>query len=392
LLILSPTLLILSPSIGAGSEISEEELRDRIFGGWVGMLIGGLEGLAHEFKYREKPREDLPDFTFLAQGARSDDDNDIEWIHLWFMWHEDTLKLDYSRIVPIWKLNMNHGVWVANRKARQLMDEGLVPPDTGHWQSNPYAWYNLSAQFATEAYGLISPGMPQLAAELGLHYARIAVSGEPLQAAQFWPALVSQAFFQTGSPEDALREALHAVDPTSALAAAVRDAIQAFHDHPDDWKTARQSIHVKWYDRYRWNDNSTPLNGAVICLALLYGNGDFYRTLQYAMALGYDADCNAATAGATVGARTGFKKISGMPQFRMPDVYVNHTRPQLPQECPVSMQVRVLTALAEKAILSQGGQQISIGGNRGYRIARQEIQNLEPLPPDAPKPRPKGGD
>ncbi len=56
------------------------------------------------------------------------------------------------------------------------------------------------------------------------------------------------------------------------------------------------------------------------------------------------------------------------------------------------MQVRVLTALAEKAILSQGGQQISIGGNRGYRIARQEIQNLEPLPPDAPKPRPKGGD
>ena len=39
----------------------------------------------------------------------------------------------------------------------------------------------------------------------------------------------------------------------------------------------------------------------MVCLALLYGKGDFYRTLQYAMALGYDADCNAATAGAIVG-------------------------------------------------------------------------------------------
>ena len=43
--------------------------------------------------------------------------------------------------------------------------------------------------------------------------------------------------------------------------------------------------------------NSTPSNGALVLLALLYGEGDFYKTLQYAMALGYDADCNAATAG-----------------------------------------------------------------------------------------------
>ena len=49
------------------------------------MLIGGLEGLPHEFKYKEQPRQALPEFTFLEQGARSDDDNDIEWMHLWFM-------------------------------------------------------------------------------------------------------------------------------------------------------------------------------------------------------------------------------------------------------------------------------------------------------------------
>ena len=69
----------------------------------------------------------------------------------------------------------------------------------------------------------------------------------------------------------------------------------------------------------------------MVLLALLYGNGDFYKTGQYAMALGYDADCNAATACAVVGARIGFAAIEKLPGFNMPDRYVNQTRPQLPE-------------------------------------------------------------
>ena len=45
----------------------------------------------------------------------------------------------------------------------------------------------------------------------------------------------------------------------------------------------------------------------MVLLALLYGNGDFYKTGQYAMALGYDADCNAATACTVVGAADRFR-------------------------------------------------------------------------------------
>ena len=30
------------------------------------MLIGGLEGLPHEKKYIDEPRESLPEFTFLS--------------------------------------------------------------------------------------------------------------------------------------------------------------------------------------------------------------------------------------------------------------------------------------------------------------------------------------
>jgi len=362
------------------SVITRSELFDRLYGGWVGMLVGGLEGLPHEFKYNDTPRDTLPEFVFLPRGARSDDDNDFEWPHLWFMDKENTTKLPYERIVAIWKANMNQGIWVANKRARELMDEGVVPPETGSVGRNPHAWYNLSGQFCVESYGLIAPGMPQTAAEIGLHYARIAVSEEPLQAAQFWTSLVSESVFDRGPIDRLLRRAADAADPRSAMAEAVADALAAHESHPDDWKAARQAIHRKWMDERKWNRNSTPVNGAAVCLALLYGNDDFYRTLQLAMALGYDADCNAATAGTVVGARWGFRRIAALPQFQMPDRYVNATRPELPGECKVSEQAEVLLRLAERVIVDNGGRRITIEGEPGYRIARQSPKNLEPLP------------
>lgn len=56
------------PLWAAGAEVGSEqqaaesvavlrsELFDRLYGGWVGTLIGGLEGLPHEFKYIDEPR------------------------------------------------------------------------------------------------------------------------------------------------------------------------------------------------------------------------------------------------------------------------------------------------------------------------------------------------
>jgi hypothetical protein len=369
------------PDSAATKDITRAALYDRLYGGWAGMLIGGLEGLPHEFKYKEQPRESLPEFTFLEGGARSDDDNDIEWMHLWFMDRESEVKLPYDRIVEIWKANMNQGLWVANLRARGLMEEGVVPPETGRVLRNEHAWYNLSGQFCVESYGLIAPGMPQTAADIGLHYARIAVSEEPLQATQFWTTLIAVDAFHEGTLEEAMRLSLPALDPKSAMAEVVADARKAFGAHPDDWKAARQAIHAKWFHERRWGDNSTPLNGAAVCLALLYGREDFYRTLQYAMALGYDADCNAATAGAVVGARLGFKRLAALPQFKMPDRYVNRTRPQMPAESKVSEQAETLLRIADRVILAGGGQRVTLDGQPGYRVRLQPPKLQLPLPP-----------
>ncbi len=370
------------------TDVSRADLYDRIYGGWVGMLIGGIEGLPHEWKYKEQPRATLPEFTFLKNGARSDDDNDFEWTHLWFMDKEGVIKLPYPRIAEIWKANMNAGIWVANKKARELMDQGVLPPETGTVARNPHAWYNLSGQFCVESYGLIAPGMPQTAADIGLYYAHIAVSEEPLQAAQFWTSLISLRAFQTVGVEEAMQRALAAIDPKSCMAEVVADARKAFQTHPDDWKAARQEVDAKWREQRQWNNNSTTVNGAFVCLALLYGQDDFYRTLQIAMALGHDADCNAATAGTVVGVRLGFKRIAALPKYMMPDRYVNKTRPQLPAECKVSEQAETLLRVAERVILANGGERIAVAGQPGYRVKLQAPRLIEPLPAKVHGPSP----
>lgn len=360
--------------------ISREELFDHLYGGWLGMVLGGLEGLPHEFKYNAEPRASLPDFPLLHEGARTDDDNDFELTHLYFMDKENTLKLPYTRIVEIWKANMNSGIWVANKNARDLMDKGVIPPATGSVENNKAASYNLSGQFCTESYGMVAPGMPQAAAGLGIYYAHISVSGEPIQAAQFWTTLISLNTFNKGPVEDIIKKALNAVDPASAMKEVVEDAIKSYHNNPEDWKAARLIIYKKWLDDRKWNGNSTPTNGAMVILALLYGNGDYYKTLQYAMALGLDADCNAATAGAIVGVNIGFKKIASLPGFNMPDIFKNKTRPQLPAEMKISEQAEMFMRVCEHVILENGGEKTNIKGKPGYRIKVQEPAIIESLP------------
>ena len=358
-------------------DVSREELFDRIYGGWVGMLIGGIEGLPHEFKYNEQPRETLPDFSFLPKGARTDDDNDFELTHIYFMDKENILKLPYPRIVEIWKANMNSGIWVANKRARDLMDQGIVPPATGDPINNERAAYNLSGQFCTESYGMISPGMPQAAANIGIHYAHISVCCEAIQATQFWTTLISLNSFYRGNIEKLMKEAVKAVDPTSAIAEVVRDAVRVYNENPKDWKISRQMIYNKWSVERKWNMNSTPLDGAFVILALLYGEGDFYKTLQYGMALGLDADCNAATAGAVIGVNMGYKKIAALPGFNMPDIYINKTRPQLPGEMKISEQAEMFMRVCEHVILENGGSKIVINGKPGYRIVLQKPKMIE---------------
>lgn len=50
-------------------KISREELFDKIYGGWVGMLIGGLEGFNMPDTYTNKTRPQLPATMKISEQA-----------------------------------------------------------------------------------------------------------------------------------------------------------------------------------------------------------------------------------------------------------------------------------------------------------------------------------
>ncbi|HVN78792.1 MAG TPA: ADP-ribosylglycohydrolase family protein, partial [Terriglobia bacterium] len=286
-----------------GIMLSAEELEDKVRGGLLGQLLGDLNGLPHEMKYISEPGNVEHYTPVLPEGAWTDDDTDIEWVYVVEMQRSNTLMLSPQRIAQLWSKHINRAIWCSNLYVRQLMDLGIEPPLTGHIQFNPWADFNLSGQFLSETWGLISPGMPQTAARMGVHYTRVGIDLEPAQSTQLFAAMVASAFL-TGNMEEILDAGVAAVDSKSEMRRIVADVRRWHRQNPEDWQATRKLIQQN-YCRYGGHDmrdkNGVQVNGASTIAALLYGQGDFVETVRHAFNFGWDCDNNAATSGTILG-------------------------------------------------------------------------------------------
>jgi hypothetical protein len=381
---LGMAVLVLASVVAGGAEVrrlSRAELLDRIRGGWAGQMVGNAGGLPFEFKYKDAPGP-LPDFVPNLPRARTDDDTDIEWTHLHAMDRLGTLEVPYPELAREWIRSINRGIWVSNELARKLIGQGIVPPWTSHLALNPHAKYNLSGQFCAEAFGFLAPGLPDAAAQIGGHYVRVTIRGEPMQACAFTTSMIALAFFER-DVERLVARSLAAADPASQHAEMVKDVLAWHREAPDDWTATRARIQAKYRDQRGWNMNATVTNGAFVVAALLHGRGDFLQTLRIAFAIGYDTDCNGATCGAVLGVLHGAKALEAYPGWVLPTVYENASRDGLPNTESLDGLVALTARLAEKAILANGGTREGEGGQAAYVIPVREpslFERLEPAP------------
>lgn len=56
-------------------------------------------------------------------------------------------------------------------------------------------------------------------------------------------------------------------------------------------------------------DIDAKINAAYIVLGLLYGNGDFTKTMEISTRAGQDSDCNPSSAGGILGTMIGYDAI-----------------------------------------------------------------------------------
>ena len=361
-------------------ELSAEVLRNKVRGGLLGQMLGNLNGIKHEMRYINEPGN-VEEYTpALPEGARTDDDTDLEWVYIVAMQRHNAIMLPPHLIVRLWKERINNRIWCSNQYARQLMDIGFEPPLTGSIVFNPWADFNISGQFICESFGLLAPGMPQTAARIGLNYTRVTIDAEPAQTTQLFTSMIATAFI-TDEMDNILEAGLKAVDPNCAIRQIVNDVRQWHRLYPEDWRTTRRLVKEK-YSRHNGamrDRNGYELNTASTIAALLYGEGDFVKTLMTAFNFGWDADNNAATAGTIVGVIKGYRWMMKQ-NWKIVDRYHNTTRDDMPMDETISSFADRLIDLAERVITERGGRRQNINGQIVYRIRLENPTNIVPLP------------
>lgn len=360
-------------------EMSAETLEDKIHGGLLAQLLGNLNGLPHENKYYNEPGN-VTDYTpALPDGARTDDDTDIEWIYIVAMQRQRTAMLAPGQITELWKKHINQRIWCSNLYVRRLMDIGIDPPLTGSLALNPWANFNISGQFVCESFGLVAPAMPQTAGRIGLNYTHVSIDGEPAQTTQLFTAMIATAFL-TDDVDSIIDAGMASIDPASALVPIINDVRRWHKEHPDDWRTTRRLIRDKYtlYESRTRNQNGYELCTAATIASLLYGRGDLVDTLVHAFNFGWDADNNAATAATVVGVIKGRNWIRQQ-KWEIKDIYRNTTRPGMPENETITGFGDRIVEVAGNVIIENGGAKFSRNGETFYRIRRQKSANVEKL-------------
>ncbi len=335
------------------------EYCDRMAGGWIGQMAGVGWGGPTEFKWKGEiiPEDKVP--AWKPEMINQFHQDDI-YVEMTFLRTLEVHGWDVSiRQAGIDFANSGYPLWHANRAGRDNLRNGIAPPDSGHPQFNKHA-DDIDYQIEADYSGLIAPGMPNVAIELGEKFGRLMNYGDGLYGGQFVGAMYAEAFFED-SPMKIVEAGLKCIPAGSQYAECIRDTIRWYGENPDDWEKAWQLIEEKYHLNadYRRFSCSGPesdfnidakINGAYIVMGLLYGEGDMDKTIVISTRCGQDSDCNPANSGGIIGTVLGRSGLPGRFTSAIdPEGKFSHTPYSFP------LLVEVSEKLVRQAVVRAGG-------------------------------------
>jgi len=300
--------------------ISADTLRDKIKGAWAAQTIGVTYGFPVEFRFN---------------SVRVPDDYELRWYDGYLFETMDETPGVYDDIymdltfVQVFEdegmdapaqsfadsfANADYSLWFANQVARYNVLDGLSPPESGHWLNNPAA-DDIDFQIEADFAGIMTPGMVNSAIEISDKVGHIMNYGDGWYGGVFIASMYSLAFINNDI-EEIVQQALDVIPQESDFYQIIDDLIKLHEENPDDWKLAWEAINTKWAHTdlgprgllAAFNIDA-KINAAWVVLGLLYGDGDFGRTLEIATRAGDDADCNPSSAAGILGTIYGYDQI-----------------------------------------------------------------------------------
>ncbi len=344
--------------------ISRKKYHDQLHGFWLGQCIANWTGLITEmdkiggegkdgkgagFYTRENwggPDEpniwggsglsDTIGFFLEPVGGiwGADDDTDIEYIYQHLLFENKTSILTGEQIRDGWlkhiKKEEENYLWVSNQTAFDLMQAGVVPPETSDPARNPH-YEMIDAQLTTEIFGFFAPGRPDVALKMAHLPIRTTARNDAAWISEFYVIMYSLACAvdenltmkeKTQWMAGQARQRL----PGSSYAAKMYDFVKRRYDSGATWEATRDSLHEKYQvrqeDGYEWATKDEACNGCFAAginfgaslVSLFYGEGDLKETIKIGALAGWDSDNPTATWGGLLGfmlGKTGVEQAFG---------------------------------------------------------------------------------
>lgn len=312
------------------------DLKDHIRGAWYGRIIGCLLGKPVEgirtnellpllkesgnypmYRYilsTDVTEEQKNNFRFHLAGRCFADtvdaapvDDDTNYTVLYQMvidkYGRDFTPYDVARM---WIAKQGKNAYcTAERVAYVNFVNGYLPPDSAVYK-NPYREW-VGAQIRGDYFGYINPGDPAAAADMAWRDASVSHIKNGIYGELFASCAIACAAV-TDDIDEILLGGLSHIPTTSRLYAAVMAVIDKFHqDVPAEELFA--DLHTRWDEHNVHDWCHTISNAEIVAACLLYGKGDYGKSICLAVEQGFDTDCNGATIGSILGMRGGMKAI-----------------------------------------------------------------------------------
>lgn len=299
--------------------ISKDQLEDKIKGGWAGQTIGVTFGGPYEFRFNGTFIEDYQPLVW-HDGLLKDNMLNNPGLY-------DDLYMDLTFVDVFEKYGLNAPVdsfanafadagymlWHANQAARYNILNGIKAPLSGYWKNSPHA-DDIDYQIESDFAGLMSPAMPNTASAISDKIGHIMNYGDGWYGGVFIGAMYTEAF-TSNDINFIVNEALKTIPKQSTFYQCIADVIK-WHKQFTDWHQTWFELQKKWSGDIACPDGvfnafniDAKINSAYVVLGLLYGNGDYTKTLDITARAGQDADCNPSSVGGILGTMLGYKNI-----------------------------------------------------------------------------------
>lgn len=254
----------------------------------------------YKFSFNNKPWADTVD------GMPVDDDTNYTVLYQKIV-EESGRDFSSEDVAKAWlKYQSVYSYFTAERIAYVNFLNCIQPPDTAKYKNVCREW--IGAQIRGDYFGYINPGEPEKAAETAYRDARISHTKNGIYGEMFVSAMLAVAAVNDNI-EDIILGGLSQIPETSRLFEAVMKIY-------DDYKNGVsiddcfEYIHSAYDEHTDHGWCHTISNAMIVTAALLYGEGDFGKSICIAVSMAFDTDCNGATVGSILGMRGSIDCIS----------------------------------------------------------------------------------